>query len=58
MNVGEKLGVILSTDRWMSIQELRNQEAYEYTDEMLKTFFDAIRSETPYVLNDVKKILS
>jgi hypothetical protein len=46
----EKLKVISSADEWLSIRELRNSAAHEYTDEDLSHFHEKLRQKTPTLL--------
>lgn len=56
VNQGEKLGMIDNADIWMSIRELRNISAHEYTDKDLTEFFKRLKKEAPNLLA-IKAIL-
>lgn len=50
VNQGEKLGIIDSAQEWMSIRELRNITAHEYSEEDLAAFFVKLREKCPKLL--------
>lgn len=51
VNQGEKLGIIDNADSWMSIRELRNISAHDYSEQDLNKFFVRIKQECPRLLN-------
>lgn len=50
LNVGEKLKIIDDAEAWMSIRELRNIFAHEYTEDELPSVFKRLLNECPRVL--------
>ncbi|MHB1947952.1 MAG: hypothetical protein ACYCQI_07555 [Gammaproteobacteria bacterium] len=56
VNQGEKLGIIDSAEMWMSIRELPNISAHEYTDKDLVEFFKRLKQDAPRLLA-IKTIL-
>lgn len=56
VNYGEKLGIIDDARAWMGIRELRNITAHEYSDNDLTQFFEALKMETPRLLNIIGKL--
>lgn len=46
----EKMALISSAERWAALKELRNRQAHDYEDEDLAGLYEAIRTETPLVL--------
>lgn len=52
----EKAGVIESSDQWMEIRELRNKISHEYTNKELKALFESVKTYTPFVLTQLKKV--
>ncbi len=50
VNQGEKLGVIEDARAWMSIRELRNITAHDYSENDLTQFFERLKKETPRLL--------
>jgi len=56
-NEAEKLGHISDAKRWWAIRALRNKEAHDYTEEDLKNYFEAIKKECFFVINETKNLL-
>ncbi len=56
VNQGEKLGLIDDARAWMSIRELRNITAHDYSENDLGHFFARIRLEAPRLLNIREKL--
>lgn len=56
VNQAEKLGLVDNTISWMSIRELRNISAHEYTDKDLAMFFKRLKQETPLLLSIKEKL--
>ncbi len=46
-----------SSDKWMQVRELRNKIAHEYSRSDLKITFEDVKSYTPFVLAELKKVL-
>jgi len=53
---GEKLGVIDDAEAWMSIRELRNIAAHDYSEPNLSEFFKRLLIECPRLLA-IRKVL-
>jgi hypothetical protein len=51
VNQGEKLGIIDNADSWMSLRELRNISAHDYSERDLGEFFSRLKQECPKLLN-------
>lgn len=51
VNKGEKLGIVDDAEAWMSIRELRNISAHDYTEEELTNFFKLLKKECPRLLD-------
>lgn len=51
VNQGEKFGIIDDADAWMSIRELRNITAHDYSEKDLSFYFEQLRRECPRLLN-------
>lgn len=56
LDKAEKISLISSADTWMSIRELRNKVAHEYTKEDLQKTLQDIIKFTPFVLNELKEL--
>lgn len=56
VNQGEKLGLIEDARAWMSIRELRNITAHDYSENDLSHFFSRIRHEAPHLLKIKEKL--
>lgn len=50
LNQAEKLHVLDDVDIWMSIRELRNISAHDYTDKDLALFFKRLQQEAPRLI--------
>ena len=50
LNQAEKLNLLDDTELWMSIRELRNISAHDYTDKDLALFFKRLQQEAPRLL--------
>lgn len=50
VNQGEKLGIIDDARAWMSIRELRNIAAHDYSENDLTQVFIRLKNETPRLL--------
>lgn len=57
LNQAEKLNLIDNVDNWMSIRELRNITAHDYSEQDLEQFFNTLRRECPRLLT-IRKLLS
>lgn len=57
VNYAEKLKIIDNADSWMSIRELRNITAHDYSEKDLEQFFSILRRECPRLLK-IKEILN
>ena len=57
VNQGEKLGLIDDADAWMSIRELRNLTAHEYSEKDLPLFLKQLKDECPRLLK-IKTLIS
>lgn len=56
LDKAEKSNSISDADRWMSIRELRNKIAHEYTkQDIIKTLNDIVRF-TPFVIDELKRL--
>lgn len=52
----EKNNLISSSDKWMQIRELRNKVAHEYSRSDLKITFQDVKSYTPFVISELRRI--
>lgn len=50
LNMGEKIGIIKSALEWLSLRELRNIAAHEYSDKDQEIFFNNLRTLCPKLL--------
>ena len=50
LNQAEKLHLVDDVELWMSIRELRNISAHDYTDKDLTLFFKRLQQETPLLI--------
>jgi hypothetical protein len=50
LNQAEKLDMIEGADTWMSIRELRNISAHDYSEQDLSAFFNRLLEECPSLL--------
>ena len=57
LNQAEKLNFISDANHWWIIRSLRNKEAYEYTQEDLRKYFQTIQAESLFVINETKNLL-
>lgn len=57
LNQAEKLGLVSDANHWWIIRSLRNKEAYEYTEEDLKKYFETVRQESQFVVSETKLLL-
>ncbi len=57
LNQSEKQEFISNSNRWWNIRALRNKEAHEYTRSSMIPFFEAILSETDFLISEVKSLL-
>lgn len=57
LNLAAKLGWVSDVDRWVSMRELRNIQAHDYTDETFLKFVDAVRLESDFIIPRILKIL-
>ncbi len=56
LDKAEKSSFISESDQWMSIRELRNKIAHEYTkQDIIKTLNDIVRF-TPFVIAELKRL--
>lgn len=50
LNQAEKLNLLDNVELWMSIRELRNISAHDYTDKDLALFFKRLQQEAPRLI--------
>ncbi len=50
INKAEKLGLVQSASKWITIRELRNVEAHEYNDDDLTGFYRKLKDLCPELL--------
>ena len=50
INQAEKLNLIKDVELWMSIRELRNISAHDYSDKDLTLFFKKLQQEAPLLI--------
>ena len=58
LDKAEKANLISNADKWMSIRELRNQIAHEYSKEDLANTFQDVVRLTPFVLDELERFKS
>ncbi|MGE3921154.1 MAG: hypothetical protein AB7F64_09555 [Gammaproteobacteria bacterium] len=56
VNQAEKLNLLDNADQWMSLRELRNINAHEYTESDLSKFLERLYIETPFILTIKNKL--
>lgn len=56
LNMAEKAKLIENVDHWLSLRELRNIQAHDYTNEAFQQFITAIQLESQFVLSEMKKL--
>ena len=56
VNQAEKFNLLCDVELWMSIRELRNISAHDYTDKDLSLFFKRLYQEAPLLIS-LKNIL-
>lgn len=52
----EKKGLISNADKWMQVRELRNKIAHEYSRSDLKITFEDVKTYSPFVISELRKI--
>lgn len=57
LNAAEKFGYVSDAKRWWAIRALRNKEAHEYTDEDLIKFFNDLKSESGFLIQETQNLL-
>lgn len=50
LNVAEKIGIVDDAKKWLSIRELRNITAHEYSDQDMSAFFETLKKNCPAIL--------
>lgn len=50
VNQAEKFGIINNAETWMSIREMRNITAHDYSEKDLAMFFTRLKNECPHLL--------
>lgn len=50
VNQGEKLGLVDDARAWLTLRELRNIAAHEYSEQDLGAFYERLRQEAPRIL--------
>ena len=53
----EKLGIILDTDLWFEMRELRNRIVHDYLPEQLKDMYDLIQCEYAKEIKRLKDVI-
>lgn len=56
LNLAEKMHLINNVDHWLSLRELRNIQAHDYTNETFHRFVSAIQLESAFVLQEMKRL--
>ena len=57
LNQSEKLGFISDARKWWEIRSLSNKEAHEYTDEDLRQYFNEIKRQSSFVIQEVSTLI-
>jgi hypothetical protein len=57
LNQAEKMGLIKDPMRYLNARKLRNQEAHEYEEYDLGSFFEGVRSEATWIAAELPQIL-
>ena len=58
LNQSEKLGFISDARHWWEIRSLRNKEAHEYTEDNLRQYFKEIKTQSLFVIQEIKAIIN
>ncbi len=58
LNYSLKEKWISDKERWFAIRELRNKQAHEYNEESLAGFYQALINEVPFIVDQLKAILT
>jgi hypothetical protein len=56
LNVAEKARLLTDVDHWLSLRELRNIQAHDYTNEAFEKFVLAVKSESEFILRELEKM--
>lgn len=56
LNIAEKMNLIQNVDHWLSLRELRNIQAHDYTDDAFQKFISAVLKESKFVLHEMKRL--